>query len=63
MKGNQVIVNVYLDPDQYQHLKQVSEVTGAPMAHWIRRGVNKVLAEHGFTGYNPMPFPPARKKK
>lgn len=46
-KGKQVITNVYLDPDVYAALKELSESTGAPMAHYIREGARKVLEEHG----------------
>jgi predicted DNA-binding protein len=45
LKGKQIITNVYLDPEVYAALKELSESTGAPMAHYLRMGVNKVLAE------------------
>jgi predicted DNA-binding protein len=47
LKGRQIITNVYLEPEVYASLKKLSEATGAPMAHYLRRGVEKVLAEHG----------------
>ena len=47
LKGKQIITNVYLEPAVYEALKKLSESTGAPMAHYLREGVNKVLAEHG----------------
>jgi predicted DNA-binding protein len=47
LKGKQIITNVYLEPDVYEALKELSERTGAPMAHYIRKGVEKVLAENG----------------
>lgn len=48
LKGKQVITNVYLDPDVYSALKKLSESTGAPMAHYLRVGVQKVLTAHGI---------------
>ena len=62
-KGNQIITNVYLDPDQYQALKELSDASGAPMAHFIRKGVNKVLAEHGLPGFDPPAVPMRRKPR
>lgn len=47
LKGKQIITNVYLDPEVYAALKKLSESTGAPMAHYLRVGVEKVLAENG----------------
>ena len=62
-KGNPIITNVYLDPDQYQALKELSGASGAPMAHWIRKGVNKVPAENGWPGFDPPPMPVRQKAK
>lgn len=62
-KGNQIVTSVYLDRNQYEKLQELSNTTGAPMAHWIRRGVNKVLAEHGWPRFDPVPLPTKRKKK
>lgn len=47
MKGKQVITNVYLDPEVFDALKKLSADTGAPMAFYLRKAVDKVLAEHG----------------
>jgi predicted DNA-binding protein len=47
LKGKQIITNVYLDPEVYAALKKLSESTGAPMAHYLRVGIEKVLAENG----------------
>jgi predicted DNA-binding protein len=47
LKGKQIITNVYLDPEVYAALKKLSESTGAPMAHYLRIGVEKVLSENG----------------
>jgi len=49
LKGKQIITNVYLDPDVYTALKKLSEsLRGAPMAHYLRVGVQKVLTAHGI---------------
>ena len=53
LKGKQVITNVYLDPDVHAALKKLSESTGAPMAHYLRLGVEKILAEHGAISNKP----------
>ena len=50
LKGKQIITNVYLDPEVYAKLKALSERTGAPMAHYLRMGVDKVLAEFAPKG-------------
>jgi predicted DNA-binding protein len=47
LKGKQIITNVYLEPEVFAALKRLSEHTGAPMAHYLRQGIDKVLAEHG----------------
>jgi predicted DNA-binding protein len=56
-EGKQVITNVYLDQETYAALKKLSESTGAPMAHFFREGLKKVLEQHGIT------VPKARGKK
>jgi hypothetical protein len=62
-KGNQIVTSVYLDTDQYRALQKLSNSSGAPMAHWIRKGVNKVLAENGWPGIDPTPMPVRQKAK
>jgi predicted DNA-binding protein len=47
LKGKQVITNVYLEPEVFLALKRLSERTGAPMAHYLRQGIDKVLLENG----------------
>ena len=42
-KGDQIITNVYLSESTYNELKKLSDTTGAPMAHYIREGVELVL--------------------
>jgi predicted DNA-binding protein len=48
MKGRRVITNVYLDPEVYEALKTLSGNTGAPIAFYLRKAVDKVLAENGI---------------
>lgn len=62
-KGNQIVTSVYLDTDQYHALQELSNASGAPMAHWIRKGVNKVLAENGWPRFDPAPMAGGRKAK
>jgi predicted DNA-binding protein len=47
LKGKQIITNVYLPPEVYEALKRLSDRTGAPMAHYLRLGAERVLAENG----------------
>jgi predicted DNA-binding protein len=53
VKGNQVLTNIYLEPAVYAALKQLSADTGAPMAFYLRKAVDKVLAEHGIKVTKP----------
>jgi predicted DNA-binding protein len=62
-KGKQIITNVYLEPDVYAALKELSEATGAPMAHYIRKGIDKVLAEAGWPGFDPPQMPVRKSRK
>jgi predicted DNA-binding protein len=45
-RGNQVMVNVYIDQETYAALKKLSESTGAPMAHYLREGARLILEKH-----------------
>jgi predicted DNA-binding protein len=47
VKGNQILTNIYLEPQVYAALKKLSTDTGASMAFYLRKAVEKVLAEHG----------------
>jgi predicted DNA-binding protein len=47
VKGRQILTNIYLEPAVYAALKQLSVDTGASMAFYLRKAVDKVLAEHG----------------
>jgi ribbon-helix-helix protein len=47
VKGRQVLTNIYLEPEVYAALKKLSVDTGAPMAFYLRKAVERVLAEHG----------------
>jgi predicted DNA-binding protein len=60
-KGKQIITNLYLDPNAHAALKELSAKTGAPMAFYIRKAVDKVLAEHGMK-VKPAPKSPAKHK-
>jgi predicted DNA-binding protein len=53
MKGKQVITNVYLEPEVYEALKKLSADTGAPMAFYLRKAVDKVLEENGVKVSKP----------
>ena len=53
MKGKQVITNIYLEPGAYAALKQLSAKTGASMSFYLRKAVDKVLAEHGVKVAKP----------
>jgi hypothetical protein len=44
---------VFLDPELYAALEELSERTGAPIAHYLREGVKKVLMEHWVTLAKP----------
>lgn len=39
-----ISTTIYLEPDQFESLKEISEATGAPMAVLIRRGIDRELA-------------------
>ena len=41
-----VLVSCYLDPEQLDQLKRLSERTGAPMTHYMREGVALVLEKY-----------------
>lgn len=58
-KGNQVITQVYLPEEVYAALRDLSLSTGAPMAHYIRKGIERELAEHNAL---PPPRKPRAKK-
>ena len=39
-----VSTTVYLEPEQAEALKALTERTGVPMSVWVRRGLDSVLA-------------------
>lgn len=41
-----VLVSCYLQPEQLDQLKSLSERTGAPMTHYLREGVALVLDKY-----------------
>jgi Ribbon-helix-helix domain len=46
VKGSQILTNIYLQPEVYAALKKLSTDTGASMAFYLRKAVEKVLSEH-----------------
>ena len=45
-----ILVSCYLDREQLDRLKALSERTGAPMTHFMREGIDLVLAKHTREG-------------
>ncbi len=46
-KQQKVPLPIYLDPEQYRLLKELSEETDAPMTALVRRAINNLLIERG----------------
>jgi hypothetical protein len=46
MKGNRVLVSLYLDPPIAQELKELSTTTRVPQAVYLREAVEILLAFH-----------------
>ncbi len=44
-----ILVSCYLDRDQLDQLKELSERTGAPMTHYMREGIALVLEKYQTT--------------
>jgi predicted DNA-binding protein len=42
-----ILVSCYLEPEQLERLKALSERTGAPMTHYMREGIDLVLEKYG----------------
>ena len=51
-----ILVSCYLEPEQLERLKELSERTGAPMTHYMREGIALVLEKYRSDGK-------ARKRK
>jgi predicted DNA-binding protein len=47
-----ILISCYLEPEQLEQLKVLSEKTGAPMTHYLREGVALVLDKYGSNGKN-----------
>lgn len=47
MGRRKIMTTIYLEPEQHEALKQISEETEVPMAALIRRGVNLLLYKRG----------------
>jgi predicted DNA-binding protein len=45
-----ILVSCYLEPEQLEQLKHLSERTGAPMTHYLREGVVLVIEKYGSDG-------------
>lgn len=45
MGRKRMSTTVYLDPEQHEHLKELSEVTRVPMASIIREGVDLAITQ------------------
>jgi predicted DNA-binding protein len=41
-----ILVSCYLEREQLDRLKALSEQTGAPMTHFMREGISLVLEKH-----------------
>ncbi len=41
-----VPMSIYLDKDQAEALRELSDRTGAPVNHYMREGVKLILAQH-----------------
>ena len=46
-RGDQFLVNVYLDPKTYVALKALCAATERPLAYYLRKGAELVLAKEG----------------
>ncbi len=44
--GNREMTSIYLDPEQKEALKQLSERTRVPMQEYLREGVTLVLQKY-----------------
>lgn len=48
-KGNRVHLDIYLDPDKHEQLQRLSELTLVPMAAYLRKAVDELLAKKEHT--------------
>jgi predicted DNA-binding protein len=46
-RGDRLLVNVYLDPKTYAALKALCAQTERPLAYYLRKGAELVLAKEG----------------
>jgi predicted DNA-binding protein len=53
-----VLVSCYLDREQLDRLKALSEKTGAPMTHYMREGIALVLEKHAANAKTRKAKPP-----
>ena len=57
-RGKQHQISVYLEPETLRRLRALCEQTGAPMTHFVREGVELVIAK-----YDRPPSSPKRAKE
>jgi predicted DNA-binding protein len=64
MARRKVLTTVYLEPEQDEQLKALSERSGVPVASYIRKGIDLVLEAHKdvLPGQLPL-FDPEPKKR
>jgi hypothetical protein len=48
MKGRRETTSIYLRPGVLQALRELSEKTDIPVAHYLREAVDDLLARHGI---------------
>lgn len=48
-RGKQVAVSTVLPPELIREVKRLCGITGAPMAHYVREGLELVLSKHAET--------------
>lgn len=49
LRGKQMPISTLLPPELVREVKRLCSITGAPMTHYMREGVELVLAKHAET--------------
>jgi hypothetical protein len=52
-----ILVSCYLEREQLDRLRQLSDKTGAPMTHYMREGIALVLEKHAVRVKTPKSKP------
>ncbi len=60
-RGKQHQISVYLKPETLRRLRALSEKTGAPMAHFLREGVELVIRKHGVPSRTSRPVKESKR--